>query len=461
MSDGGGGLAGDLLRRHFPREFRWGCATSAFQIEGAATADGRGDSIWDVFCRQPGRIRDGSNATVACDHYHRWMGDLDLARQLGINAYRFSVAWPRILADGTGARPNAKGLDFYDRLVDGMLQRGLEPWATLYHWDLPQALQAGGGWRNRDTCHAFADYASSVAHRLGDRVRNWITHNEPWCTAFIGHYEGTHAPGERDLRGAFQACHHVLLSHGMAIPAIRAHVPDSRIGIVLSLHPVRPATTSEKDLAAARRHDGLRNRWFLDPLYGRGYPQDTWALIGTDAPVVQDGDLRTIGAATDFLGVNYYFPETVVAAEGLAPVQARVMTPSNAELTDFGWEVAPSGMTRLLQRVYDEYAPTEIFVTENGASYDDAIAADDSVPDAKRLQYLQRHVQALHTAVERGVPVGGYFVWSLLDNFEWAEGYTRRFGLVHVDFATQQRRLKQSGIWYRDFLCGSVGAGAT
>lgn len=443
----------------FPPTFRWGCATSSYQIEGATSADGRGPSIWDRFCEQPGRIRDGSSGAVACDHYHCWPADLDLARDLGVSAYRFSMAWPRIFPQGRAASPNARGLDFYDRLVDGMLQRGLQPWATLYHWDLPQALQEQGGWRNRQTCHAFVDYADVVTRRLGDRVKHWITHNEPWCSAFLGHADGVHAPGERDLAGAFQACHHVLLSHGLAVPVIRRNVVDARVGIVLSLHPLQPATSSAADIAATARHDGLRNRWFLDPLYGRGYPAETWQQIGSMAPSVMEGDLGIIGTPTDFLGINYYFPETVADSPSTEPVSARVVVRPGVEVTAFGWDVEPAGMTRLLERVHADYRPAAIYLTENGATYDDVVADDGSVRDSDRLSYLSRHIAALHQAIERGVPVKGYFVWSLLDNFEWAEGYTRRFGLVHVDFATQQRRLKASGAWYRDFLHARASAG--
>ena len=441
-----------LRRADFPADFRWGCSTSAYQIEGAATADGRAESIWDRFCSMPGRIRDGSSGATACDHYHRWPADLDLAALLGLNAYRFSIAWPRILPSGPNGAPNAKGLDFYSRLVDGMLERGLEPWATLYHWDLPQRLQELGGWNNRDTVEEFVVFADAVSRRLGDRVRNWMTHNEPWCTAFEGYYDGSRAPGLRSWRTALQVSHHVLLSHGKAIPVLRANVHDARVGIALSLHPPAGATSSEADIAAARRYDGLRNRWFLDPLYGRGYPADIWALCGDDAPQVASGDLAAIATPTDFLGFNYYFPETVANAPGHGPLAARVVPTPGAERTDSGWEVSPQGLCALLERLKREYGPQEIYITENGASYEDRLAPDGAIADAKRRHYLRRHLLAVHEARARGVPVNGYFAWTLMDNFEWAEGYTQRFGLVHVDFATQQRRLKDSGVWYRDFL---------
>jgi beta-glucosidase len=443
-----------LKRSDFATDFRWGCSTSSYQIEGGAELDGRGESIWDRFCATPGNIRDASSGAVACDHYHRWPQDLDLARDLGTNAYRFSIAWPRIFPEGRGKAANQKGLDFYSRLVDGMLERGLEPWVTLYHWDLPQALQAQGGWANRATVDAFVDYTDVVSRHLGDRIRHWITHNEPWCTAFHGNYEGVHAPGIKNFKTALQVCHNVLVSHGQAIPVIRGNVPKARIGAALSLHPLKPASDSAADVAATLRHDGLRNRWFLDPLHGRGYPADIWDLLGEDAPVVQDGDMATIATPTDFLGVNYYFPEIVADAPGQGAMSTRVVETKNVERTAFGWEVSPEGMVTLLSRVQRDYQPAEIYLTENGSTYEDVVGADGEIDDAQRRNYLVRHLAAAREIVAQGIPVKGYFAWSLLDNFEWAEGYVRRFGLTHVDFATQQRRLKASGKWYRAFLQG-------
>ena len=445
-----------IERSDFAADFRWGCSTSSYQIEGGTDQDGRGESIWDRFCASPGRIRDGSSGAVACDHYHRWPADLDLARSLGTNAYRFSIAWPRIFADGRGKSPNQKGLDFYSRLVDGMLERGLEPWATLYHWDLPQALQDDGGWANRDTVNAFVEYSDTVSRHLGDRIKHWITHNEPWCTAFHGNFEGVHAPGLKDFKTALQVSHHVLLSHGLAIPVIRRNVVSARVGAALSLHPLHAASDSADDAAAMRRHDGLRNRWFLDPLHGRGYPADVWALVGNNAPVVQDGDLNVIATPTDFLGINYYFPEIVADAPGKGVMSTRIIDAKNVERTDFGWEVSPEGMVTLLTRVAKDYQPAEIYLTENGSTYDDVIGQDGQIDDVQRRRYLVRHLAAAREIVRLGIPVKGYFAWSLLDNFEWAEGYIRRFGLTHVDFHTQQRRVKASGKWYRSFLRGDV-----
>ena len=441
-----------VRRSDFPANFRWGCSTSSYQIEGAATEDGKGESIWDRFCAQPGRIRDGSSGAVACDHYHRWPQDLDLAQSLNCNAYRFSIAWPRIFASGRGGKPNPKGLDFYSRLVDGLLERGLQPWATLYHWDLPQALQDRGGWQQRDTVAAFVDYSAAICAHLGDRVKHWITQNEPWCTAFLGHHEGVHAPGLRSFSAAMQACHHVMLSHGLAVPAIRANVPGAQVGITLSLHPIQAASDSAADAAAVHRHDGLRNRWFLDVLHGRGYPQDVLDLLGNSAPQVLPGDTQAISAATDFLGINYYFPEVVADAPGSGAMQTRVVERHGVERTAFGWEVSPQGMVDLLLRVHRDYQPAVIQLTENGSTFDDVVLPDGTVNDSQRRSYLARHLLAAKEAIAQGVPLKGYFAWSLLDNFEWAEGYIRRFGITHVDFQTQARTLKASGQWYRQFL---------
>ena len=445
-----------LKRSDFAADFRWGCSTSSYQIEGAVQEDGRGESIWDRFCATPGRIRDGSSGAFACDHYHRWPQDLDSAAGLGTNAYRFSIAWPRIFPSGRGRVPNQKGLDFYARLVDGMLERGLEPWVTLYHWDLPQALQDQGGWVHRDTIAAFVEYTDVVSRHLGDRVKHWITHNEPWCTAFIGNYEGAHAPGFKNFQTALQVCHNVMVSHGLAIPVIRRNVPAAQVGAALSLHPLYPASDSVQDVAATLRHDGLRNRWFLDPLHGRGYPADIWNLLGDKAPVVQQGDLQAIATPTDFLGVNYYFPEVVADAPGQGVMATRVVDSPNVERTAFGWEVSPDGMVALLSRVARDYQPAVIYLTENGSSYEDVVSPNGEIDDGERRRYLERHLLALREIVAKGIPVKGYFALSLLDNFEWAEVYIRRFGLTHVDFKTQQRRLKLSGKWYRSFLKGEL-----
>ncbi|MES2319334.1 MAG: GH1 family beta-glucosidase [Pseudomonadota bacterium] len=444
-------LHGSLSRSEFGDDFKWGCSTSAFQIEGGASEGGRVPSIWDTFCDQPGAIRDGANGSVACDHFHRWPQDLDLGQSLGLNAYRFSIAWPRIFS-ARGAAPNEEGLAFYSDLVDGMLARGIEPWVTLYHWDLPQYLQDAGGWSNRDTVAAFVEYADVVTKRLGGRVKHWITHNEPWCTAMHGNLDGMHAPGIRHVPTALQVCHHVLLSHGLAVPIIRANVPGAQVGIALSLHPIKPASDSALDLLAVERHDAFRNRWFLDPLYGQGYPEETMRLLGAAAPEVHAGDMAAIAAGTDFLGVNYYFPEVVKDDQQGGFLNTSVVHPEGRERTDFGWEVAPAGLTELMARIARDYQPAAMYVTENGSCYDDHVDPDGSIMDSGRRDYLVRHLQAVRDAREQGVPVKGYFAWSLMDNFEWSEGYLRRFGLAYVDFDSQQRTFKLSGQWYRDFL---------
>jgi beta-glucosidase len=442
-----------VARSDFSAEFLWGCSTSSYQIEGAVNEDERGVSIWDRFCEQPGTIRDGSSGAVACDHYHRWPEDLALAQSLGVNAYRFSIAWPRIQADGL-CQPNPKGLDFYKRLVDSLLERGIQPWATLYHWDLPQALQERGGWAQRSTVSAFADYADHVSYALGDRVKHWITHNEPWCTAFLGHHHGSHAPGVKDWKTSVQVVHNLLLSHGQAVPVIRANSAGAKVGITLSLHPIEAASSSAEDAAAVVRHDGMRNRWFLDPLHGRGYPEDIVKLLGDNAPQIERGDLKAMAERCDFLGINYYFPEVVAHAPGQGDIATQVVEREGVARTAFGWEISPQGLGTLLQRVQKDYAPPPIYITENGSTFDDVVQADGRVLDLERRAYLAQHIAATRDVIAAGVPVQGYFAWSLLDNFEWAEGYTRRFGLAHVNYETQARTLKASGQWYRQFLEG-------
>ena len=450
-------LQGSLSRSDFGDDFVWGCSTSAFQIEGGATDGGRVPSIWDTFCKQPGAIRDGSNGAVACDHFRRWPEDMDLGQSLGLNAYRFSISWPRIFSS-RGAAPNEEGLEFYSRLVDGMLARGMVPWVTLYHWDLPQYLQDAGGWTSRDTVAAFVEYADVVTKRLGDRVKHWITHNEPWCTAIHGNLDGMHAPGIKSVPTALQVCHHVLLSHGLAVPVIRANVAGAKVGIALSLHPVIAASDSAADQEAVKRHDAFRNRWFLDALYGRGYPKEPLRMMGADAPLVVRGDMESIAAATDFLGVNYYFPEVVKDDAAGGFLRTSVVLPTGRERTDFGWEVAPQGLVDLLGRIARDYAPAQMYVTENGSCYDDQVGADGHIDDVQRRDYLIRHLAAVRQAREQGIPVMGYFAWSLLDNFEWSEGYLRRFGIAYVDFETQKRTLKASGQWYQSFLGGKASA---
>lgn len=428
----------------FPDDFVWGVATSSFQIEGAARADGKGPSIWDSFCRVPGVIVDHSNGDMACDHYHRWSDDLDLIASLGVDAYRFSVSWPRVRPGGTGAW-NTKGMDFYERLVDGLLLRGIQPYLTLNHWDLPDELQAGGGWANRDTVQRFVDYAIGISARLGDRVSAITTHNEPWVMATLGHETGEFAPGIRNRSTAMQVAHHLLVSHGLALQGVRAQGCKARLGIVLNLSPVQPATASAADLARAHLEDGRLLRWYMDPLFKRSYPADVLEFLGPDAPQAQPGDMATIATPMDFLGLNYYSRQ-VVSAQGPWDVHS-----GGHALTDMGWEVYPQGLTELLLRVHRDYPVPPLYVTENGGAFQDH-PVHGRVPDPERIDYITRHIAAVADAMGQGVPMAGYMVWSLLDNFEWASGYAKRFGIVHVDYDTQRRTLKDSALWYRGFL---------
>ena len=433
----------DELSNRFPASFVWGVASSAFQIEGASTADGKGDSIWDEFCRLPGVIADGSDGKIACDHYNRLESDLDLIAGLGVGAYRFSISWPRIQPTGSGAVAGP-GIDFYNRLVDGLLERNIEPFATLYHWDLPAALQREhNGWADRNTAHRFAEYAALVAERLGDRVRSFATHNEPWVTATIGHELGHFAPGVKNRAVAMQVSHHCLLSHGLAMEAMRSSRSNVEVGIVLNLSPVYSATDSPADKMLALREDGLLVRWYMDALLRGEYPADILEYLAADAPSSQNGDAQLIAQPLDFLGVNYYHP--IVSFAGRSFSQAR----EGATVTDMGWEVAPANFTEMLLRLDRDYDLPPLFITENGAAYRDLVV-DGGVGDEDRRAYIEAHIRAVADAADQGVDVRGYFVWSLLDNFEWAAGYTKRFGIYYVDYQTQARILKRSGFWYKD-----------
>jgi beta-glucosidase len=441
-------MEGHMTNLRFPDGFVWGTATAAYQIEGAWDEDGKGESIWDRFSHTPGKVFGGDTGDVACDHYHRWRDDIALMRELGLHVYRLSISWPRVLPNGVGA-VNSAGLDFYDRLIDGLLEAGIQPYVTLYHWDLPQALQDRGGWANRETVAAFANYADVIVRRLGDRVKNWITHNEPWCTSFLGHWLGDHAPGIRN-GPALAAAHHVLLSHGEAVPVLRAGSPGAQVGITLNFSPAYPASDSDADQAAARRHDGFFNRWFIDPIYGRGYPDDMVALYGALMPKIQPGDLERMAAPTDFLGVNYY-NRAVIRDDPDAPVLRVGHVQPEGEYTAMDWEVYPDGLRALLVRLQRDYAPGRMYITENGAAYPDTLTPD-GVHDQPRMSYLSGHLAAAHAAIGEGVPLAGYFYWSLMDNFEWAWGYSKRFGLIYVDYPTQRRILKDSARFYGDVI---------
>lgn len=453
-----------MAQSRFPQGFLWGAATSSYQIEGGANEAGRGESIWDRFARTPGAIKDDSNGDVACDHYHRWREDVALMKQLGLKAYRFSIAWPRILPQGRET-VNQQGLDFYSQLVDELIANDIVPFVTLYHWDLPQALQDEGGWTVRSTAEAFVTYADVVSRALGDRVKNWITHNEPWCASMLGYAIGEHAPGIKDWSAGLAASHHLLLSHGWAVDVIRRNSPNAEVGITLNLTPSVPASASQADFDATRHFDGFFNRWFLDPLYGRHYPADMVAdyttagyLPATGLPFVQSGDMQVIAAQTDFLGVNYY-SRAVVRSTAVPEAENAPRTVFQApekEWTEMGWEVYAQGLYDLLLRVQVEYQPAKLYITENGASYSDAPNAEGRVPDARRTRYLHDHLVAAQRAIAAGVNLRGYFAWSLLDNFEWAWGYKQRFGMVWVDYETQQRIIKDSAHWYSRVIAGNA-----
>jgi beta-glucosidase len=429
--------------RAFPSDFVWGAATAAYQVEGAATDDGRGESIWDRFSATPGKVVNGDTGALACDTYHRYAEDIGLMRSLGIGAFRLSVAWPRILPEGRG-RVNRAGLDFYDRLVDDLLANGLDPYVTLYHWDLPQVLEDRGGWPARETVEAFEEYTEVVVATLGDRVRHWITQNEPWVVSWLGYGLGLHAPGRTSEQDALAAGHHLLLAHGRAAQILRREAPAAEVGIAIDLVPTYPFSDAEADVEAARQSDGFRNRWFLDPVLGHGYPDDTLERYAGILPTIEDGDMETIAAPLDFLGVNYYTRNVVRAGVGEVATEG-------AEHTEMGWEVYPGGLYALLVRLHAEYELPDLYITENGAAFPDA-RQNGRVPDPRRISYLEGHLDALASAIAEGVPVRGYFLWSLLDNFEWAFGYSRRFGIVYVDFDTLERVPKDSFAWYRDFI---------
>jgi beta-glucosidase len=465
-------LSSDVQPVHFPPGFVWGTATAAYQIEGSVDADGRGVSIWDTFSHASGRTHNGDTGDVACDHYRRVDDDLDLIARLGVGAYRFSVAWPRIQPDGKGPAVQA-GLDFYRRLVDGLRARDVTPVVTLYHWDLPQALEDAGGWTERETSSRFAEYAALVAAALGDQVGQWITLNEPWCSAWAGYGQGRHAPGRRDVRAAVAATHHLLLGHGLAVEALRAesNVP---VGITLNLAPTRSASVDPADIAATARADGNLNRLFLDPVFRGHYPPDMveqYPDLRTGSTLVAEADAGVISVPLDFLGVNYYSPHLIADPARLGAARAagylvRAHTPDAVDddlgvaavgrpdvaRTGMDWEIEPGALSELLGWVHEGYFQGPIYVTENGAAFCDYVAPDGAVRDPERIAYLDGHVRAVHDAIAAGVDVQGYFLWSLMDNFEWAHGYGKRFGITWIDYATGARTPKASFHWYRQVI---------
>jgi beta-glucosidase len=461
------GTQSTLATAAFPPDFLWGAATSAYQIEGAVNEDGRTPSVWDRFAAIPGATYRGETGEFAADHYHHMEEDVALMAELNLNAYRFSLSWPRIVPQGTGD-VNEKGLDFYDRLTDALLARGIRPLATLYHWDLPVALQDRGGWLVRDTAYAFAEYAEVVARRLGDRIDWWLTQNEPWCSAYLGYADGTHAPGVHDKKLAVIAGHHVLLAHGLAVPRLRAHIsPEARVGIALDFYPVYAADDRPETLLAVKRADTFRNRWFLDPLFYGSYPDNLFTDLGVDPPPIHDDDFSIISTPIDYLGVNYYSrmivrdhidPLSSVVQEGHDGSYEAVMQIPGAAYTEMGWEIFPDGLTNILTRLHREYAPQAMVVTESGAAFDDHWDGNNHIHDQQRLDYLRSHIQTVAGVIRQGVPIKGYVVWSFLDNFEWSEGYRKRFGLVYVDYPTQRRIVKDSGRWYATFVASQSEA---
>lgn len=448
----------------FSPGFVWGAATAAYQIEGAAAEGGRTPSIWDIFSHTDGRVVAGDTGDVACDHYHRMRDDVRLMAELGLRSYRFSISWPRVQPGGSGP-VNPEGLDFYRRLIDELLAHGIEPWVTLYHWDLPQPLEDAGGWPARDTAGRFADYVQLVQAALGDRVRYWTTLNEPWCSAFLGYGSGVHAPGRSDGADAIRAGHHLMLGHGLAVQALRAARPEAEVGVTLNLYPVTPASGTPGDAGAARRIDGLANRFFLDPILRGAYPADVLADLRpvTDFGHVCDGDLATIATPLNLLGINYYSRYVVAApVEGAEPQRYRWAScwpgsetirfvTRGVPVTDMDWEIDAPGLVETLRRVHDEYPQLPLYITENGSAFVDAVV-DGQVDDADRLAYFDAHLRAAHAAISVGVPLRGYFAWSLMDNFEWAWGYSKRFGMVYVDYDSQLRIPKSSARWYAEVI---------
>jgi beta-glucosidase len=436
----------------FPKNFLWGTASAAYQVEGAVNEDGRGQSIWDVFSHTPGKTIRGDTGDIASDQYHRLDVDLDLIKDLGIQSYRFSVAWSRVQPDGKG-KFNKKGFEYYHRLVDGLLERNIQPALTLYHWDLPQALQDYGGWTNRDTAYFFRDYVAEVYKELKDKNPIWMTLNEPWCSAFIGHLEGRFAPGIRDESAALKATHHLLLAHGEALRCMRSeHTPGNKIGIVLSLESIWPASNSEVDLAAARHVDGTENRLFLDPIFHGSYPQDMIAYYRpiSDFSFVHDSDLDIISTPLDFLGVNYYLRH-LVKADPNDP-RGAIILPHKGTTSATGAEVVPEGLTELLLRVKNEYSDLPIYITENGTALYDYADPLGRIQDFERIEFLDAHLKAAYKAIEQGVDLRGYYLWTFVDNFEWAHGYSVRYGIIYVDYPTQKRTPKSSAYWYKKVI---------
>lgn len=438
----------------FPDDFLWGVATASYQIEGSPTADGKGESIWDRFSHKPGNIFNGETGDIACDHYIRYEEDLKMMAEMDLGAYRFSLSWPRIFPDGNG-KFNEPGLDFYRRLGDQLHRKNINPVITLYHWDLPQLLQDRGGWQNRDTVKYFADYAAVVYDKLDIPVEMWITLNEPWVITFLGHAFGIHAPGVKDFNSTLQVAHNLLLAHGLAVGAFRRGGREGeKIGITLDLSPCHPAGDNQADRAAAVRTDGYKNRWFLDPILKGSYPSDLQDIFSQtiELPSMEEEDLKIISTPIDFLGVNNYTRMIVESTGSENDFMGSPLTPVDSEYTEMGWEVYPQGLYELLIRIHHDYGPIPLYITENGAAFPDILNSNNTVDDSRRINYLRSYLQGIRQAISEGVPVKGYFVWTLMDNFEWSYGFSKRFGLIYVDHVTQKRYWKNSAHWYKNVI---------
>lgn len=436
----------------FPKDFVWGTATASYQIEGAFNEDGKGESIWDRFCHTPGKVENGDTGDTACDHYHLFEEDIKLMKQLGIQSYRYSISWPRIFPNGKG-KPNQKGLDFYLRLTDKLLENGIQPAVTLYHWDLPQSLQDAGGWANTDTTDYFTDYSEYVFKNLGDMVNVWITHNEPWCTAFLGHLDGCHAPGIKDLQTALNTAHNLLLSHGKALKRYKEMNLKGKIGIALNLSTKYPVSQSIDDINATKHADGILNRWLLDPVLKGCYPVDIvehYKASGIDTSFAKR-DLDIISQPMDFLALNYYSVD-FIKSEKSQVTSETIAKLENLERTDMNWMVYPEGLYDLLIRLDRDYGKIDLVISENGAAFKDILTEHGQVHDDRRLSYLHTHLSEAYRAIENGVNLKGYYLWSLMDNFEWNFGYSKKFGIVHVDLDTQKRTIKDSGLWYKNVI---------
>ena len=441
----------------FPEDFAWGAATASYQIEGAVNEDGRGKSIWDIFSHVKGNTADGETGDIACDHYHRYREDAELMRSLGIKNYRCSLAWPRIFPEGKGA-VNQKGLDFYNRLFDACLENGIKPWVTLFHWDLPQALQEKGGFANRDCIEWFCEYADKASSHFGGRIKNWMTFNEPWVYSFCGHLYAAHAPGIKDLPTALHVAHNILLAHGKAMPVIRKNVSGARAGIVNNLAYIESATNRQEDIEAAKRWDLAFNRWFMDPLFGRGYPEEMVSWYGKNAPEIKSGDFETMAVQNDFLGVNYYTRRLVSHAPEDSHIKAKQVYRPHIKRAEFEeWEIFPEGLYKVLLDIKSGYGNIPVYITESGTSCLDKISEDGCVHDPERVEYLRRHFAAAWQAIKEGCAVKGYFVWSLYDNLEWGFGFTKRFGFVYIDRENKLKRIVKDSGHFMSSVCGKNG----